>query len=70
MQLTEQPSMPTTDDTTPAPTGSTRRHVILGAAITALGGLLFGYDTAAVALTGPAGAPAGGLALVHHKPAS
>jgi hypothetical protein len=30
------------------PSGSIRRHVLLGAAITALGGLLFGYDTGVI----------------------
>jgi hypothetical protein len=29
----------------PLPSGIVRRHVLLGAAITASGGLLFGYDT-------------------------
>ena len=32
----------------PLPSGSVRRHVLLGAAITALGGLLFGYDTGVI----------------------
>jgi len=56
MQFTEQPSIPgpsipSADEAKPAPTGpngSIRRHVLLGAAITALGGLLFGYDTGVI----------------------
>jgi sugar porter (SP) family MFS transporter len=32
----------------PPPSGAVRRHVLLGAAITALGGLLFGYDTGVI----------------------
>jgi MFS family permease len=33
---------------TPLPSGAVRRHVLFGAAITALGGLLFGYDTGVI----------------------
>jgi MFS family permease len=32
----------------PLPSGTVRRHVLFGAAITALGGLLFGYDTGVI----------------------
>lgn len=32
----------------PLPSGTVRRHVLVGAAITALGGLLFGYDTGVI----------------------
>jgi hypothetical protein len=32
----------------PLTSGAVRRHVVLGAAITALGGLLFGYDTGVI----------------------
>jgi hypothetical protein len=32
----------------PLPSAIVRRHVLLGAAITALGGLLFGYDTGVI----------------------
>jgi hypothetical protein len=32
----------------PLPPGIVRRHVLVGAAITALGGLLFGYDTGVI----------------------
>ena len=33
---------------TPLSSGTSRRHVVWGAAITALGGLLFGYDTGVI----------------------
>ena len=34
--------------TAPLSSGTSRRHVVWGAAITALGGLLFGYDTGVI----------------------
>jgi hypothetical protein len=44
MTSTRQPKPPAVE----LSSGTIRRHVIWGAAITALGGLLFGYDTAVI----------------------
>jgi sugar porter (SP) family MFS transporter len=51
MPITDQQSTPSRGWPQAAPTrpeGSVRRHVLIGAAITALGGLLFGYDTGVI----------------------
>jgi sugar porter (SP) family MFS transporter len=42
------PSLPERTSAGPLSSGTIRRHVLLGAAITALGGLLFGYDTGVI----------------------